>query len=209
MYSEEDGKLIRTLKGHAHWVNTLALSSDYLLRTGPFDHNCYNFDTIEAAYNYSIERYNSIFGEKNKEKLISGSDDFTLFLWDPEKTKKPISRMHGHQQLINFVCFSPDSRHFATASFDKSIRLWSSEGKFVCTLRGHVASVYQVAWSPDSRLIVSASKDSTVKVWDIRTKKLLEDLPGHADEVFAVDWSPDGQTVASGSKDRLLKLWRS
>lgn len=56
-------------------------------------------------------------------------------------------------------------------------------------------------------MIVSGSKDSTMKVWDIRTKKLLMDLPGHADEVYSVDWSPDGQYVASGSKDRLLKLY--
>lgn len=27
----------RTLHGHAHWVNTLALSTDYVLRTGAFE----------------------------------------------------------------------------------------------------------------------------------------------------------------------------
>jgi WD40 repeat protein len=41
-----------------------------------------------------------------------------------------------------------------------------------------------VAWSADSRLLVSGSRDSTLKVWDMRSKKLLMDLPGHADEVF-------------------------
>lgn len=66
----------------------------------------------------------------------------------------------------------------------------------------------QVAWSADSRLAVSGSKDSTLKLWDMRTKKLLVDLPGHADEVFTVDWSPNGERVASGGKDRILKLWR-
>lgn len=208
MYTEEEGKLIRTLKGHSHWVNTLALSSDYLLRTGPFDHTCPSFSSVEVAHKAALERYNASFPPNKPEILVSGSDDFTLFLWDFENSKKPLSRLHGHQQLINHVCFSPDSRYFATASFDKSIKLWSFDGKFLATLRGHVASVYQISWSADSRLLVSASKDSTVKVWDFRTKKLVEDLPGHADEVFAVDWAPDGQTVASGSKDKLLKLWR-
>ena len=58
--------------------------------------------------------------------------------------------------------------------------------------RGHVGPVYMIAFSPDSRLLVSGSKDSTMKVWDIKTKKLMFDLPGHADEVYTVDWSPDG-----------------
>lgn len=31
------GKLIRTLSDHAHWVNTMALNTDFLLRTGPYD----------------------------------------------------------------------------------------------------------------------------------------------------------------------------
>lgn len=46
------------------------------------------------------------------------------------------------------------------------------------------------------------------QVWDVRSCKLMVDLPGHADEVFAVDWSPDGSGVASGGKDKVLKLWR-
>ena len=29
---------MRSLKGHGHWVNTLALSAEFALRTGGFDH---------------------------------------------------------------------------------------------------------------------------------------------------------------------------
>jgi len=106
------------------------------------------------------------------------------------------------------VTFSPDGRIIASASFDKSVRLWDgSTGKFIAALRAHVGAVYQVCWSSDSRLLVSGSKDSTLKVWDVKTRKLVFDLPGHADEVFSVDWSPDGQRVASGSKDRLVKMY--
>lgn len=37
MYDTVQGVLCRTLEGHGHWVNTMALSTNYALKTGAFD----------------------------------------------------------------------------------------------------------------------------------------------------------------------------
>ncbi|KAK8741136.1 hypothetical protein OTU49_002514, partial [Cherax quadricarinatus] len=215
VWRASDGTMCRTLQGHGHWVNTLALNTDYALRTGAFDPEALMKDRPEITSADKRQAHaekcykEALAAAGGVERLASGSDDFTLFLWEPARNKKPIERMTGHQQLVNDVKFSPDTRIIASASFDKSIRLWSGlNGKFLGVLRGHVCGVYQVAWSADSRLLVSGSKDSTLKVWNMSTKKIEIDLPGHADEVFTVDWSPDGQRVVSGGKDKILKIWR-
>jgi len=200
---------VEELKGHAHWVNTLALSTDYVLRSGCYDHNQKEFGSAKEKQAYALERYQKAVADQG-ERLVSGSDDFTMIMWHPKSGRKPVNRMTGHQALINQVVFSPDGFYFVSASFDKSIKLWDGKtGKFIASFRGHVGSVYQVAWSADSRMVVSGSKDSTLKVWDVEKRKLMFDLPGHADEVYAVDWSPDGEKVASGSKDRMLRIWRN
>ena len=37
MFASIQGILCRTLQGHGHWVNTMALCTDYVMRTGAFD----------------------------------------------------------------------------------------------------------------------------------------------------------------------------
>jgi ribosome assembly protein 4 len=218
------GTLVRTLVGHGHRVNTLAVSCDYVCRTGPYDHYGRVFDADaaligrdkdskewrEAAYRASVARYRAFKSEGDPERLLSGSDDFTLLLWHPADSKRPVKRLTGHQQAVNHIAFSPDSRFFASASFDKKVKVWNGRsGDFLSTLTGHVGAVYRVAWSGDGRYLVTASKDSTAKLWEVPSgKRARETLPGHEDEVYALDWSPNGASVATGSKDRTIKIWK-
>ncbi|CAI5442441.1 unnamed protein product [Caenorhabditis angaria] len=211
MWRVDDGVMCRSMGGHAHWINTLALNTDYALRTSCFEPSkrCIRPETLEESQKIAQARYDLAMKTAGGERLVSGSDDFTMFLWNPTETKQSVARMTGHMQLVNQVVFSPDTRYIASASFDKSVKLWCGRtGKYIASLRGHVGPVYQVSWSADSRLIVSGSADSTLKVFELRTKSLYYDLPGHGDEVYTVDWSPEGTKVVSGGKDKVLKLWR-
>jgi ribosome assembly protein 4 len=211
---DEKGMCMKILKGHAHWINTMTINNEFLLKTGPFDFsdkNSLDFSDRSAMQKNALTRYEAFKKKINTfEKIVTGSDDFTLILWDPLNSDSPVNRMTGHQGLVNHVSFSPDTFYLASASFDKCIKIWNGHtGEFLCNLRGHVGPVYQIAWSSDSRLLLSGSKDSTLKCWNVKVKRLMHDLPGHADEIYCVDWSPDGEKAVSGSKDRRIRIWKN
>lgn len=101
-----DGKCINILKSHAHWVNHLSLSTDYALRIGAFDHTGQMPLSPEDAQKKALKNYEKV-ARKNghlEELMVTASDDFTMYLWNPLKSTKPITRMTGHQKLACQSC---------------------------------------------------------------------------------------------------------
>ncbi|MEB3882669.1 WD40 repeat domain-containing protein, partial [Lyngbya sp. CCY1209] len=116
------------------------------------------------------------------------------------------NQLIGHQGSVLGVDISPDGKSIATASQDRTVKIWRSDGQLLETLP-HSATVFRVTFSPDGKSLVSGSLDGTVKLWST-DGKLLQNIPAHDAAVWGVAFSPDGQTIASASSDRTAKLWR-
>ncbi len=114
----------------------------------------------------------------------------------------------GHSSYVMSVAIAPDGKTLASASSDKTIKIWNLEtGDEIRTLKGHSEAVVKVGFSQDGKIVASSSNDRTIKLWDIATGEEIRTLKGHSDGVTDITFSQDKKTLATSSSDKTVKLW--
>ncbi|MGR9105954.1 MAG: NACHT and WD repeat domain-containing protein [Gammaproteobacteria bacterium] len=111
-----------------------------------------------------------------------------------------------HGAEVYRVVYSPDAKWIATASDDRTARLWDAATGRQLQRLDHEDDVRFVTFSPDGTRLATASSDTSARVWDVATGRELLRLR-HDKDVVSVAFSPDGSRIASASGDKTARLW--
>jgi len=135
-----------------------------------------------------------------EDKLISGSWDTTIKVWDPESwtCERTLSDHSGTIRVL-FTC----KNKVLSGSDDNMIKVWNPESwTLVRTLTDHTDAVNTMAYCKGR--LVSGSDDGTIKLWDTTTW-ICEVTVHQRDGVLAL--AVCGEKLVSGSDACMIKIW--
>jgi len=114
--------------------------------------------------------------------------------------------LEGHTDAITELMVAPNGQQLASASRDKTMRIWNAGDGSLLHTHEHPSSVTSVSVSPNSQRIASVADDGIVRVFDAVSGLPLEDFSGHEPVAAHVRWLGDSLTLASASVDMSLRI---
>jgi WD40 repeat protein len=155
----------------------------------------------------------------DRRRMITGSDDKTLRLWDLE-TGVMLKKMEGHRDEVWALGVSRDGQIIASGDFGGEIIAWHGENGESLTkpIKAHFNGINSVDFSPDGTVLATGSYDGMTKFWCTKTWRMQGEPIECGDHVNCVQYSPSGELLAiatvgniqiynSGTKKRVASFW--
>ena len=147
------------------------------MAVGSSDHRIYLYDAFHSEKKILEEPGNSVFSlasSSDGNYLLAGGRDALLYVYNTPDFSL-VKKINAHWFTINHILFLEGTNFFATASRDKTIRLWSTSDfspvkSLDVSTDGHKNSVNRLLWLKESSLLISTGDDKSILVWHLRTE---------------------------------------
>ena len=231
------GRCVQRLGGYDQGADALAFSPDgQLLATGGGDGLIQLWDTRStaetgrrvAAWQAHRQPLGALAFSPDGRWLASGSHAGEIQLWEiapiaaeqsQESTGEAVAARHyragpicqGHTSIVRVLRFVPTADLavylLASASADRTVRIWSLTGQLRYTLLGHTNALHSLSVSPNGQQLASTGNDKQIVLWDVTTGQAIHSQQAYRSALHCLAFSPDGQTLACGGADHIVRLW--
>ena len=167
-----------------------------------------NVQLLQTIPGHTYGPVSMAFSPDGRRALIGSFQTFQLL----DLTQSPITtqQIAGHQDWIETIVFSTDSRLALTCSWDYTARVWDLTSSPITSrlLEGHTGPVDVGAFSSDGRYALTGSSDHTARLWDLSQAPITSQiLAEHEERITSVGFSHDERFALTGSDDKRVIMW--
>ena len=217
LFDIENGQKVKSFDTDYELIQSLAISADGSKIAGAGYQNKIKIWEVETQKKI-VELEGHTAGilaldfHPTKPLIVSGSLDQTSRVWNYD-SKTEIKLFTDQTISIHDVKFSPDGTQLATASWDKTIFLrstqdWSTQHE----LKGHVNIVNSIDYAADSKTLISGAgnnsvgaADNSIICWNAKLGNEICQFTDHKGEILKVIADPIANRFYSASVDGAIK----
>ncbi len=145
---------------------------------------------------------------QGRAELVSAGEDGSIRLW----SGKYSTLLDGHEGPVQAARFDPTGRYVASASWDGTLRIWSSGTLAqLASLAKHGDWVWSVDWTPTGDALITAGEDGSAQLWswmgEPRKLHPTTTLTGHDGWVRTARFTPNQRQAFTVGGDGMARLW--
>ncbi|KAH8279505.1 hypothetical protein KR026_011948, partial [Drosophila bipectinata] len=225
LYDTERDMNCQLIVGHTDTVMSLAASQNLLISVGKdcsvrlwrlrHDQEC-SLEPLLQQDNCHTSTIGCVAMTHNGATgFASVSQDGSMKVWQLARDKQDRNAYSfnlryaalSHDKEVNCVAYAPNNKLIATASQDKTAKIWLSDSNSLQgILRGHTRGVWSVRFSPVDQIVLTSSSDCTLRLWSLSNFACLKRFDQEC-TVLRAEFLDHGKFILSAASDGLLKLW--
>ncbi|KAH3679327.1 hypothetical protein WICMUC_001067 [Wickerhamomyces mucosus] len=173
-------------------------------------------------------KYNALAVDPSGEVICASSlDTYEIYIWSVQ-TAQLVDTLAGHTGPVSCLAFGVENSVLASASWDKTIRVWSLFGRSQHVEPFEVNSdVLAIAMRPDSKEVAVSTLHGQIQFWDIENAKQSGNIDGRKDIISGryledrftaknsqrskhfntIDYSFDGLTLVAAGENNSICLY--
>lgn len=171
-------------------------------------HNILNGDPIQL--NGHTDSVSTIDFNHDGTRLISGSFDNTIKLWDVSSLKE-IKTFTGHTNKVISIDFASNENTFVSASHDSSIKIWSIErtNEDVSIKRNNISHPFNIALDPTNTFIALTSLRQQIHLFSSKDEEVIKSFQAVNFNPYSISWGSNGKYLAVGFLEGPIKIWNT
>ena len=152
-------------------------------------------------------RVGSVAADASGARLLSGSDDGTVRLWDGS-TGETLATFNDLGGPVSAVALSADGETLMAATIHGAITVWTGPKPFVRqTLSASTRPIASLSTSADGQVVCAADDSGGITVWNRRDGTRYDVPPDSSADRLSIGASADGEWLVAGSRYGQILLY--